>query len=375
MHKKASFKSLLMVAGLVATLVVTVYAQQFSMTRVERVNPATALQSAVIDPTAPQPQSYLVSVAVIKNPAAVAALKRRGLTPAAYAGFQDASSDIVSADSGADSLAAYNQAAVATNTHDPLFNVGLAKGRTLSRIGHSGTLPGEFRNPHGLAGDDAGNIWVADTDNNRIQKLTHAGQHIIHFGHKGSGNGELNSPYGVFVDRNGTVLVADTGNHRIQRFSRTGEFIQAFGSQGSQPGQFFYPQSLITDATGNIYVADFGNHRIEKFTSDGKFVTAWGQLGSKPGQFNYPSSLAIDAQDRLWVTDLLNHRLQAFSLKGDLVGTFGTYSPNASAADEFNHPRAVAIDPAGDFWIAHAGVHSLDHLKLNSPAIAKLQRP
>jgi len=80
--------------------------------------------------------------------------------------------------------------------------------------------------------------------------------------------------------------------------------------------------------------------------------------------------LAIDPQSRLWVTDLMNHRLQCFSLDGSLIGTYGTYSANASAANEFNHPRGIAISPNGDVWVAHPGVHSVDHFRMTPNAIA-----
>jgi len=367
--RRTSIARLSIVLGaLLAGLVLTVYAQQqFSFTRVERID-MNAKMAALATPNgaaAPMVQVYPVAVAVVRRPGSMAQRNATGLQPVVY---QDATYDAYASSTGdgggVGGLSARNFSGGIVNA--AFGNVAV----TGMSFGGQGTGPGQFNNPHGLAGDDDGNLYVADTDNHRIQKLTHSGQPIIQFGAKGSANGQLMNPYGVFVDRDGTILVADTGNHRIQRFTRTGDFLNAWGSQGQKEGQFFYPQAVIADRTGNVFVADFANNRIQKFTRDGKFLTAWGQLGSKPGQFNNPSSLAIDPQNRIWVTDLLNHRLQCFSLDGTLIGTYGTYSANASAANEFNHPRGIAISPNGDVWVAHPGVHSVDHFRMTPNAIA-----
>lgn len=378
MFKKTTIRAAVVVGFVLVAVVASIYAQHFSMTRVERVQlaSATAATANPLGTSATQsgsdtPQSYPVAIAVISRPGTLAR-NRNGLQPVMYA--PDVNDSIVASDTAAEAISAYDASSSTTASNGAnglLMNVGLAKGRQLRKIGHAGKGPGEFHDPHGLSGDADGNLWVADSGNDRIQKLTLAGQPLLQIGKKGSGNGELKSPYGVVVDRDGTILVADTGNHRVQRFSRTGEFISAFGSQGSDPGQFFYPQAITVDRLGNIFVADFANHRVEKFSSDGKFLKTFGSLGSQPGQFNYPSSLAIDSQDRLWVTDLLNHRLQVFSLNGDLLGTYGSYSANASAPDEFNHPRGIAIQSSGDIWIAHPGVHSVDHLRMGPTAVAR----
>jgi DNA-binding beta-propeller fold protein YncE len=85
---------------------------------------------------------------------------------------------------------------------------------------------------------------------------------------------------GLATDNSGNVYVADTCNNRIQEFTADGKFLNVFGSKGSGEGQFLWPYDLEIDAEGNIYVADAGNSRIQKFTNTGTFICAWGIHGS-----------------------------------------------------------------------------------------------
>lgn len=230
-------------------------------------------------------------------------------------------------------------------------------------IGRSGAALGQFNDPRGLAFDSAGNFYVADAGNNRIQKFTSAGKALLQFGKPGSGQGQLNHPYGVVVDPTGNIYVADTANHRIQRFTAAGKYVAAWGKQGSAEGEFNFPQGLALDSSGNLYVADFANNRIQKFSSEGKFILAFGSLGSREGQFNSPSAVTVDTRERLWVSDLLNHRIQVFTLTGQTVTipTITAQDPNAAA---LSFPRGVALTADGNLWVAHPGMHSVDRFKL-----------
>src|SRR5690606_23858166 len=91
--------------------------------------------------------------------------------------------------------------------------------------GTSGTGNGQFNNPSEVATDSGGNVYVADTNNNRIQKFTSTGTYLTQWGTPGTGNGQFNSPYGVATDSGGNVYVADTNNNRIQKFTSTGTYL------------------------------------------------------------------------------------------------------------------------------------------------------
>jgi tripartite motif-containing protein 71 len=85
------------------------------------------------------------------------------------------------------------------------------------------------------------------------------------WGSGGTGNGQFDRPTGVATDAAGNVYVADAGNNRIQKFSSTGAYLTQWGSEGSGNGQFNGPIGMATDAAGNVYVADAANNRIQKF--------------------------------------------------------------------------------------------------------------
>jgi tripartite motif-containing protein 71 len=92
---------------------------------------------------------------------------------------------------------------------------------------------------------------------------------VTNWGSLGSGDGQFNTPIDVAVDGSGNVYVADTGNNRIQKFTNTGTFLAKWGSPGRGNGQFESPGGLAVDRSGNVFVADIGDNRIQKFACKG----------------------------------------------------------------------------------------------------------
>src|SRR5437762_96888 len=113
---------------------------------------------------------------------------------------------------------------------------------------------GQFVGPNGVATDAAGNVYVVDCSNHRIQKFTSAGTYLTKGGTSGSGNGQFNRPYGVATDVAGNVYVVDSRNNRIQKFTSAGTYLTQWGTTGSGNGQFSLPYNAATDAAGNVYV-------------------------------------------------------------------------------------------------------------------------
>jgi len=142
-------------------------------------------------------------------------------------------------------------------------------------------------------------------------------------------------PKFVAIDGAGNVFITEWGNHRIQKFSSSGTFLTKWGSEGNGEGEFSHPIGITTDDVGSVYVADTWNHRIQKFNTDGVFISKWGALGSAPGLLNSPGYLAATTKGKIYVSDTLNNRIQVFSpsnattrSKAIIVAGSGPYETN-----------------------------------------------
>ena len=222
----------------------------------------------------------------------------------------------------------------------------------LLKWGDFGSGDGQFNRPQSLAVDASGNIYVADSGNNRIQKFTNTGVLITAWGTWGSSDGRFSNPQGVAVGPSGDVYVMDSGNGRIQRFTSDGGFIDKWGAFGADNGQFSEARGLAVDASGNVYVADMGNGRIQKFTASGTFITKWGDRGFGDGQFTYPMAVAVDASGDVYVADSSNGRIQKFTGSGVFITKWGIWG---SGDGEFIQPQGLTIDTSGDVYVADTG--------------------
>ena len=196
--------------------------------------------------------------------------------------------------------------------------------------------------------DSAGNVYVADTNNNRIQKFTSTGTFITQWGGYGSEDGQFDSPGGVAVDSAGNVYVADWNNNRIQKFTSTGGFITNWGGSGSADGQFNGPGGVAVDSAGNVYVADTNNNRIQKFTSTGTFITKWGGSARKTGSSTSPVVSRWTApatstwptrqqpDPEVHVERHIRHQMGQFRLGRRAV----------------RYPEGIAVDSAGNVYVA-----------------------
>src|SRR3954453_18046588 len=203
----------------------------------------------------------------------------------------------------------------------------------LSAWGTVGNDDGQFALPDGIGVDNGGTVWVADRDNNRVERFGRDGRFrafkALRRQHRSPLPGRLNLPYDVAPDALGNLYVADTHNHRIQEFSPTGKLIRTWGSLGSGSGEFNQPRGVAVDPFGNVWVADHENHRVQKFTADGRFLGRFGanggdgSFGLGPGGFNSPRGLSSDAVGNIYVADDANHRIVKLSNDGAVLAVWG----------------------------------------------------
>ncbi|HVU35120.1 MAG TPA: hypothetical protein VHE61_16925 [Opitutaceae bacterium] len=230
-------------------------------------------------------------------------------------------------------------------------------GQFVMAWGGMGTAPGQLEAPIGVAADAAGNVYVVDHDNNRVQKFhvqqTATGwttQVVTTWGGPGSGPGQFNAPYGITLDSAGHLWVADGQNHRLQVFDTAGNFIKSVGTFGTGDGQFITPTWVNFDANGNYYVAetnsdpqntsapDLANQRIQEFAPDGTFLLKWGTYGESGGQFKLPFDVVVDNQGSAYVSDYYNTRIEKFSLGS--TGGGGTVSAQFANVSSRLHTNA-----------------------------------
>ena len=207
-----------------------------------------------------------------------------------------------------------------------------------------------FSAPAGVAVDGAGSIYVADTGNSTIRKITPAGAVSTLAGSAGltgSANGagaaaRFKYPGGVAADAAGNVYVADTGNSIIRQITAAGMVSTLAGSPGN-PGsadgtgsaaRFSSPQGVAVDGAGNVYVADTGNSTIRKITSTGRVTTLAGSPGNtgnadgagSAAQFNSPAGVAVDSAGRVYVTDAGSECVRRVSSNGQVTTLAGALS-------------------------------------------------
>jgi hypothetical protein len=262
---------------------------------------------------------------------------------------------------------------------------GLYFGTLAGVAGSSGSSDGtgstaRFNFPYSIAIDTAGNVYVADTYNQTIRKITNAGVVTTlagSAGNAGSTNGtgsaaRFNLPEGIAVDTAGNVFVADTFNHTIRKVTSAGivtTFAGSAGSFGSTDGtgsaaRFRFPYDIAVDTAGNVFVADTDNHTIRKITSAGVVTTLAGTAGSSgstdgtgsAARFNFPSGVSLDTAGNIYVADQVNNTIRKVTSVGVVTTLAGTAGSSGSAdgtgsAARFNFPWDIAVDTAGNLFV------------------------
>jgi sugar lactone lactonase YvrE len=271
-------------------------------------------------------------------------------------------------------------------------------GVDVCQTGTDGVLGGEMSNPSGVGTDASGNVYVGDSNNDRVQKFSSLGVFERAWGKDvvstGPGDtmsggfeicvaadsdvckagstttaagGELNSPESVASDSAGRIYVADGSNHRIQRFDSSGNFQRAWGKDvaaggpgntgtafeicssgadickigvaASAGGEFSGLNGVGADSAGNVYTTESGNDRVQRFTTAGEFQRAWGKDVIMSG----PNDTGTDA----------------FEICVAGVDTCKGADASTGLGGEMGNPASVAADAAGDVYVADTQNHRI----------------
>ncbi|MEA2458991.1 MAG: tripartite motif-containing protein 71 [Thermoleophilaceae bacterium] len=231
--------------------------------------------------------------------------------------------------------------------------------RVAQVFGTQGSAPGQLNQPEDVTTDGAGNVYVANTANARVDKYSPDGVYVQSFGSRGSAAGQLGLPIGVAIASGGEVWVSDNDGSRgrVTVYNPDGSVLRTFGSVGTGDGQFRSPGPVALDAAGNAYIVDTSNQRVQKFTSTGAFITKWGSAGSADGQFNNPRGITVDPSGNVLVADRDNQRIQRFSPDGAFLGKFGT---PATTTGNFGSVYDVAAAPSGDLFTADNNLFDIE---------------
>lgn len=188
--------------------------------------------------------------------------------------------------------------------HDRLF-VFSPDGRLQSRWGRDWGL----FDPRGLDVDKDGYIYVANTGGSELLKVSVQGEVEARYGLAGSGDGELNQPTDVAVDGEGNLYIVDTENQRLQVWDRDGRYLRQWPISGANT---FDCPHVVWDMSGLLYLTDPELAQIYVYDPYGRVVTFWGETGSGDGQFSKPIAIGFDQRTGVYVADTYNHRIQKF---------------------------------------------------------------
>lgn len=248
----------------------------------------------------------------------------------------------------------------------------------------SKAVSGLLAQPSAVATDAAGNIYIADTNNNRVRMVspggvisTVAGTGVSGFSGDGQAatSAQLNAPQGVAIDASGNLYIADTANYRVRVVS--GGMISTFAGNGragfggdtgpAVAAQLSSPEGLAVDASGNLYIADYSNNRVRMVDTSGNIVTIAGTgtagysgdgAAATSARLYGPDAVAVDAAGDIYIADHFNYRVRIVTPDGNIATAAGNGTccfsgdGGAAASARLCEPSGLAVDSANNLYIS-----------------------
>ncbi|MFM7018094.1 SMP-30/gluconolactonase/LRE family protein [Flavobacterium sp.] len=256
---------------------------------------------------------------------------------------------------------------------------------TVAGYGIAGFLDGpgwqaQLKGITGVCTDPQGNIYVADSGNNRIRKIEATGNHMVST-IAGSGvegyadgigtNAVFASPNGICIDNQGNLYVTDFWNYKIRKITPSGVVTTVAGKTPgyvdgtSAIAKFSYLEGICVDTQGNLFVADGGNHKIRKITPTGVVSTIAGSTsGYQDGvgisaQFDYPNGICIDNSNTLYVAEFFGggkiRKIDSLYEVSTIAGSDWGYTDGQGTTAQFRFPKSICVDNLGNLFVADSG--------------------
>lgn len=255
-------------------------------------------------------------------------------------------------------------------------------GSGISGLVNANGSAARFNTPFGVVAETDGTLYVADTQNGVVRKVTPAAEvtTLASLANVPVAGVATPLPTGIGRDASGLLSVTDVANHRMLTVTAAGVVAPAFGA-APLPGatdatgaaaRFSSPRALAVASDGKVYVADAGNHVIRVVGSDGAVTTLAGSAGNygaangtgAAARFNSPSGIVVDDAGTAYVADTGNHLIRKVTAAGVVTtlaggaGLSGAVDDTGTAA-RFNQPAGLALDTAGYLYVADSGNHTI----------------
>src|SRR3989441_697705 len=267
----------------------------------------------------------------------------------------------------------------------------------------------QLRYPSSVAIDAAGNLFIADTINNRIRQVaagtgiitTVAGTGTPGFGGDGGPavSAQLTYPSSVAIDAGGNLFIVDTTNSRIRKVTANTGIITTVAGTGvpgfsgddgpATSAQLNYPTSVAVDAAGNLLIADANNDLIRRVAVDTGIISTVAGSGvagfsgddgqATDAELNFPYYVAVDAASNLFIVDTTNSRIRKVTANTGIITTVaGTGAPGFSGDDgpatsaQLWTPTGIAVDAAGNLFIADADSHRIRRVAADTGIISTI---